>query len=169
MIEMKIEETICFKREGYFYSVYNDDAYIISYIMNYKLVQINDNEIKTGFPTNLLDHVIDYLKRNKVSYYTSDQPEKSFDFGQNNRYHKMIKRNLPIVSSWLEQNKKKRYVGNFSIIFNDELEEEKYIIEENISSDAEIVRLVYENEIGKTVSLKSGEKFQIISKNIEEK
>lgn len=79
---IKIGKTIYFKREGFFYSVYNDDAYIISYIMNYKLVKINDSDVKTGFPVHNLDNVIYYLRRNHISYYTSDQPEKSFDFGK---------------------------------------------------------------------------------------
>lgn len=165
---MKKEETVCFIREGYFYSVYNDDAYIISYIMNYKLVKINENEVKTGFPIDLLEHVINYLKRNHISYYTSDRPEKYFDFGKENRYHRMIKRDLPIVFS-MEYKNKKKYVGNFSIVFDDELDEEDYTIGDNINNDAEIVKLVYENNIGQTVRLKSGEKFQIVSKNIEEK
>lgn len=169
MVKMNLEETVYFRREGFFYSVYNDDAYIVSYIMDYKLVKLNDDEVKTGFPIDLLEHVINYLRRNHVSYCTSDRPEKHFDFGKENRYHKMIKRDLPVASSMTEQNKKKRYTGSFSIIFDDESDEESYIIGENISSDAEIVKLVYENETGKIVSLSSGEKFQIISKNIEEK
>ena len=35
---MKYDNCVNLKKEGSFYSVYNNDAFIISYLMNYKLV-----------------------------------------------------------------------------------------------------------------------------------
>lgn len=81
----------------------------------------------------------------------------------------MLKRDLHVASSFEKQNEKKSYIGTFSVIFDDELDEENYIIGKNINSDAEIVKLVYENEAGEIVKLNSGEKFQIVSKDIEER
>ena len=58
----------------------------------------------------------------------------------------------------------KRYSGSFTIKFDDE--EEYYEINDNISEDASIIKLVYKNNIGDIVEY-NGEKFKIIDKNIE--
>lgn len=151
--------------EGNFYSVYDDDAYIISNIMGYKLINIGHDRVKTGFPVHNLKRVLSFLNKNQISY-TIKNEGISKDFGPNNKYNYAIKRDLPVESIYHKQ-PPKTYTGSFCIQFLDEIEKEVYNIGENIKSDAEIVKKVYENDIGKTVTLNSGIQFRIISKNIK--
>lgn len=151
--------------EGSFYSVYDDDAYIISNIMGYKLINIGHDRVKTGFPVHNLKRVLSFLNKNQISY-TIKNEGISKDFGTNNKYNYAVKRDLPVESIYHKQ-LPKTYTGSFCIQFLDEIEKEVYNIGENIKSDAEIVKKVYENDIGKTVTLNSGIQFKIISKNIK--
>ena len=52
------------KGAGKFYNVYEDDAFIISFIMDYKVLP----GIKCGFPDNALSKVIKNLDDNHISY-----------------------------------------------------------------------------------------------------
>ena len=52
------------KGTGKFYNVYEDDAFIISFIMDYKVLP----GIKCGFPDNALSKVIKNLDDNHISY-----------------------------------------------------------------------------------------------------
>ena len=52
------------KGTGKFYNVYEDDAFIISFIMDYKVLP----GIKCGFPDNALSKVIKNLDDNNISY-----------------------------------------------------------------------------------------------------
>ena len=80
---MKYDNCVNLKKEGSFYSVYNNDAFIISYLMNYKLVNIDNINVKTGFPTYLLDKVLTKLKKYHISYFISDTNE-FIDYGKYN-------------------------------------------------------------------------------------
>lgn len=156
---------IKFRKTGSFYSVYNDDAYVIAYIMKYKLVYIDENNIKTGFPIYLLDEVLYYLNKNKISYVVLDNPVIFKDYKNENRYLKFLHKNQSIDSIRFP-NSKKEFKGNFKVLFLDENEIQNFVIGENINSDAEIVSKVFDNDIGSVVTLNSGIQFKIISKNI---
>ena len=152
------------KRNGCFYSAYDDDAYVISYIMNYKIIKTENNKYKVGFPDYMIDEVVYYLKKNKISFYIDDNIEKSIDYRENNRYLKCLKKDLPVYLS--KKVLKKVYSGNFSVLFDDDLKPEKYEIGKTIDTDAEIVEKVANNNVNDIVILKSGVKFKIIEKNI---
>ena len=57
------KEFIILINNGKFYYVFNDDAYIIYYLFNYK---INNNMVK--FPDNILNKVIKELKNKDIGY-----------------------------------------------------------------------------------------------------
>lgn len=164
---MNFNQFVKFRREGNFYSVYNDDAYVIAYIMKYKLVYVDKKNIKAGFPLHLLNEVIYYLDRNKISYIVLDEPKLFKDFKENNNYLHFAKKDQFINSLRYPYQSKKVYSGEFTILFDGDDEVEKYVIGENINSDAEIVEKAFNNDIEKMIELNSGVKFKIIFKNIK--
>ena len=79
IVVMKKEKVVWLKHvKEDFYEVYNDDAFIISELMDYKLVLEYKNLIKTGFPEMALDKVMSTLRKNKVSYQVSDDDSLAF-------------------------------------------------------------------------------------------
>lgn len=157
---MNYDDFVKFKGNGYYYNIYNDDAYVVAFIMGYKLF-IRNGVVTTGFPCYLLNEVIKYLDKNKISYIVDDIIK---DYGILNQYKKFVRKDIPITST---NEMKKIYCGKFSILFLGDEEIESFEIGKDISSDAEIVKIVYDNEIGSINTLKSGEKFKIISKDIK--
>lgn len=156
------------KKTGNFYSVYENDAYIISYIMKYKLVNIGNDKVKTGFPIYLLDEVLYYLKRNKISYMV-DYPKINIDFGSENRYLKCLEKDLPAESLYFNKKPMLSFYGHFSVLFDGDSEIENYEIGVNIESSAELVSKVYEHNINDIIILNSGIRVKIISKEIYKK
>lgn len=71
-------------------------------------------------------------------------------------YVKLSNKNKPI--------KKRNYNGSFTLKFEGE-EEEDYVVGKNIKSDAEIVKIVYASEAGKTITI-NDEKALIVCKNM---
>lgn len=83
---------LIYKNNGKFYNAYDNDAYILSGIMGYKVV----NGRKCGFPDNALDKVINRLEDNKISYqiiYTNNKPVIK-DYKKLNNYDKFYKKSL---------------------------------------------------------------------------
>ena len=54
---------VILRKNGGFYSAYGDDAYILYYLLNYKI--IGD---KVGFPKSAFNKVINLLEDNHISY-----------------------------------------------------------------------------------------------------
>ena len=161
-----INNCVKLKKNTYFYNAYNDDAYVIAKLMNYKLVQIKNDSITVGFPTHLLKDVLKKLEKYKVSYYVYGNKNLFKDFKQNNNYIKYLDKSLPVESTTLAK-KQPKYSGTFTVMFANENELEEYIIDKTIDSNAEIVKLVYQNNVGDILTLQSGIKFIIIAKNIK--
>lgn len=89
------KDAIIIIRAGTFCNVYGKDAYIISYLFGYKLRQIQNNILSTGFPKEAINKVmsklecrkIDYLVVNKKNNYEVE--EKSIN-NNLNTYKKII-------------------------------------------------------------------------------
>ena len=147
-----------------FYEVYNDDAFIISELMDYKLVLEYKNLIKTGFPEMALDKVISTLRKNKVPYQVSDDDSLVAFFGKDNHYDRFVKKDRPVERVYSPYIPK--YSGNFEVTFLDDNETEKFVIGDNIEGNTELVAKVYEKEIGSIITLNSGIKVKIINKSM---
>ena len=63
---------------GKFYRCYEEDAYIISYLLNYQLNSTTANDM-SGFPRNSLDEVLDKLKINKINYKVLEVDKNGLD------------------------------------------------------------------------------------------
>ena len=59
---------IFIKGSGKFYNLYNDDALIINYLLNYKIIKNNT----CGFPECALNKVINEIEKVKISYVVQE-------------------------------------------------------------------------------------------------
>ena len=76
------------KGTGKFYNVYEDDAFIISFIMDYKVLP----GIKCGFPDNALSKVIKNLDDNHISYkvVVNKTVTDEYNYKNLNQYDKYV-------------------------------------------------------------------------------
>lgn len=80
---------------GTFYTVYSKDAYIISYLLKYKIKEKN-NIPESSFPVSSLSKVENILEKNKINYIVVnkrsnyEEEQKSINKQENN-YEKMFK------------------------------------------------------------------------------
>ena len=93
--EIHISDVVLIKN-GKFYNVYGKDAYIISYLFDYKLKKIEDIFV-CGFPYNSLNLVIAKLEDKKINYLIVDkrnnyEVDDIFDNKNLNRYHKYFEK-----------------------------------------------------------------------------
>jgi hypothetical protein len=67
--ETKIKniKSIVLIKSGIFYETFNDDAYIMSYLFDYKIKKLS-NFVMVGFPEKVVDSVKERLKKEKISY-----------------------------------------------------------------------------------------------------
>lgn len=61
------EDVYLFK-SGIFYLFLDDDAKKVSEKLNLKLVNLNDEIVKCGFPSSKLDKYVELLEKNDISY-----------------------------------------------------------------------------------------------------
>ena len=66
-IKHEYKECLVLIKNGSFYITFCDDALILNYLFNYKV--INN---KVGFPISNLDKVLSKLDSNNISYYIDD-------------------------------------------------------------------------------------------------
>lgn len=65
-------EYILFFKIGSFCNVYGKDAYILSYLFDYKIKNEKENVKVTGFPKNAMAKVMAKLEREKINYMIID-------------------------------------------------------------------------------------------------
>lgn len=80
------------KNDGKFVLAYNDDAYILHSIFNYKLVREGTKD-KCGFPSTIIDKIIEKLEELNISYeiYYKNTLESIKDYKKKNKYEKHLK------------------------------------------------------------------------------
>ena len=66
-IKHEYKDCLILIKNGSFYITYYDDALILNYLFNYKVVNN-----KVGFPISNLDKVLSKLNSNNISYYIDD-------------------------------------------------------------------------------------------------
>ena len=110
---------VCYK-VGAFVNCYGKDAYIISYLFDYKIRMVTDSMISIGFPINAIPKITARFQREKINYiiidtksnYNVDEEE---DYNNLNRYNEVmdkaqkevkIKVRVQKISNYLIENKK---------------------------------------------------------------
>lgn len=71
-------------KNGGFYSVFGDSAYVMHYLFNYKII---DNRV--GFPKSAYDRVINKLEELNINYVDSVN-NKNKDFKKKNKYNEFV-------------------------------------------------------------------------------
>ena len=79
---------------GTFYNVYSKDAYIISYLLKYKIIE-KENIPTCSFPISSLSKVENVLEKNKINYLVVDkrtnyEEEQKVINKQENNYEKIF-------------------------------------------------------------------------------
>lgn len=83
------EDIVYIFKVGMFYIILDKDANIVSDILNLKLIPLNSEVIKCGFPINSLDKYERILKDNKIKYKIIENYEENKDL---NKYLNKIKK-----------------------------------------------------------------------------
>ena len=77
-LKLKGDDVYLFK-VGIFYISLDDDARLISKVLDLKCVPLNENITKCGFPIGSLDKYIKLLKENKIKYKIIDKLDNKED------------------------------------------------------------------------------------------
>lgn len=85
-------EYIVLIKIGKFYYSYSKDAYIVSYIFNYKLKIVEENIRVCAFPVFILNKIMAKLEENKINYIVIDrrnnyEVDEKIDNGNLNKYN----------------------------------------------------------------------------------
>jgi len=80
-------------KRGNFYRCYNEDSYILAYLLDYKVTMTNRSDM-SGFPTNNLNKVLNEFEKNKISYIVYDSAKNGvkkaeYDFDIENNYEEI--------------------------------------------------------------------------------
>lgn len=102
-----IEEThkdfICLFKIGNFYHVYGRDSYILSYLFEYKIRNIENNMKECGFPLKSLPKILSKLEDEKINYIVIDSRnnydvDQKFETGNLNKYKKVYEKSRNYVN-----------------------------------------------------------------------
>ncbi len=97
-----IKNCIKIRKEGLFYSVFDDDAKILNYLFDYKILNG-----RCGFPINAINKVINVLDEKKISYEVVGFESK--DFKKLNNYVSFLSKSESkiMVSNTIDELRKK--------------------------------------------------------------
>lgn len=73
------------RKSGTFYSVFDDDCYILYYLFGYQI-----KHYKTGFPKSALNKIINAFSEKKINYEVIGEDNKG-NFKNLNNYNKYLK------------------------------------------------------------------------------
>lgn len=76
------EDIVYIFKVGMFYVILDDDARILSKLLNLKLIPLNSEVNKCGFPVNSLKKYEKILKDNKIKYKIIEDYEENKDLNQ---------------------------------------------------------------------------------------
>lgn len=90
---------------GTFYNVYGKDAYILSYLLKYKIIE-KDNIPSCAFPISSISKVENILEKNKINYIAVDRrnnydEEQKIINKQENNYDKILEKSKIAVGTTL--------------------------------------------------------------------
>lgn len=104
---------------GNFYHVYGKDAYIISYIFDYRLKE-EKGTYTAGFPINSLNKIMAHLEELKINYITLDK-RNNYDVDE-----KLDNKNLNNYSKYYEKARKQ-------VVYKIKIEKIHNYMKENIN------------------------------------
>ena len=117
------EEVVVFIKYGNFYRCYYNDAYIVSYLFDYKL----SDKKSTGFPICNIDKVLSILKNNNISCIVINDINNVINYiCINNKYNSFLdlsKKNYTLNGALFSINKEAKEllienINNYNIIIN---------------------------------------------------
>ena len=79
--------SIVIRKSGGFYQVFDNDALIISYLFDYKIINH-----KCGFPLVAINKVINTLEEKKINFIIKDEEEVVKNFRNKNTYSKYLEK-----------------------------------------------------------------------------
>ena len=94
---------VVFVKIGTFFHVYGKDAYIISFLSDYKIKKV-ENIPSCGFPSNSINKIVAKLEEKKINYIIVDRRnnydvDEKCDYKNLNSYNKIYEIARPIVST----------------------------------------------------------------------
>lgn len=84
------KDYIVLVKVGNFYNCYGRDAYIISYLLDYKITLVDNNIYNCSFPKSAYNKVISLLENNKVNYIVLDK-RNNYDVEERDNYKNLNK------------------------------------------------------------------------------
>lgn len=110
---------------GNFYHIYGKDAYIFSYLLNYK-INLKEDIPHCGFPINSISKVENVLEKNKINYVLLDRrnnydEEAKYINKQENKHEKIFERakksvnivmKIQKINQFLIENKKSKNIDD---------------------------------------------------------
>lgn len=110
-------ENVLLVKIGTFYESYNYDAYIISYLFNYKMKTLIDGDKICGFPTNSLNKVLSMLENKSINYIVVDkkhnyEEETKMNFKRKNKYNELLTKSMKYIDKINRINKIRNYLLN---------------------------------------------------------
>lgn len=90
-------------KAGAFYNSYGKDAYILSYLFEYRIKEVELNISVAGFPKNAISKVMARLEREKINYMIIDtrnnyDVDKKEEFGNLNKYTEIFEKSHKTVN-----------------------------------------------------------------------
>lgn len=120
---------------GSFYHIYGKDAYILSYLFNYKLKKFEGKYVTCGFPLDSISKIMAKLEEKKINYIILDrrnnyEEEEKYDNGNLNEYDIVYEKAKKYVNL-------KNRIDNIYQFLMDEIEDKE--IKEKIIQIEEII------------------------------
>lgn len=84
------KDYIVLVKVGNFYNCYGRDAYIISYLLDYKITLVDNNIYNCSFPKSAYNKVISVLENSKVNYIVLDK-RNNYDVEERDNYKNLNK------------------------------------------------------------------------------
>ena len=123
-------EYIVLIKIGKFYYSYSKDAYIVSYIFNYKLKIVEENIRVCAFPVFILNKIMAKLEENKINYIVIDrrnnyEVDEKIDNGNLNKYNFYLEKS----KRYINQKSRIEEIYNY-LFYNIEKNENNKLIKE---------------------------------------
>ncbi len=119
------KDYIVLVKVGNFYNVYGRDAYIVSYLLDYKITLLDNNIYNCSFPKSAYNKVVAIIENNKINYIVLDKRnnydvENKYNYKNLNKYDEVYKIAKAKIAKKMRIEKIKKYLlscDNEEIIF----------------------------------------------------